>query len=95
MLKRSPRALGLWAGALALAVATGAIVAGDLATLHRRAHQFGSELLGSSVKGREIAGDDRAGGDGERGGADPQAERTGRSLEHGPAFRGTRRGSRA
>jgi len=43
MLKRSPRALGLWAGALALAVATGAIVAGDLATLHRRAHQFGSE----------------------------------------------------
>src|SRR5262249_54040061 len=34
MLKRSPRALGLWVGATALAVATGAIVAGDLATLH-------------------------------------------------------------
>jgi Flp pilus assembly protein CpaB len=43
MLKRSPRVLGLWAGAIALAVATGAIVAGDLATLHRRAHQFGVE----------------------------------------------------
>jgi Flp pilus assembly protein CpaB len=43
MLKRSPRALGLWAGAIALAVATGAIIAGDLATLHRRAHEFGSE----------------------------------------------------
>lgn len=43
MLKRSPRALGLWVGAAALAVATGAIVAGDLATLHRRAQQFGPE----------------------------------------------------
>ena len=43
MLKRSPRALGLWVGATALAVATGAIVAGDLATLHRRAQQFGPE----------------------------------------------------
>jgi len=43
MLKRSPRALGLWVGAIALAVATGAIVAGDLATLHRRAQQFGPE----------------------------------------------------
>jgi len=43
MLKRSPRALGLWAGAIALAVATGAVIAGDLATLHRRAHEFGAE----------------------------------------------------
>jgi Flp pilus assembly protein CpaB len=43
MLKRSSRALGLWVGAVALAVATGAIVAGDLATLHRRAQQFGPE----------------------------------------------------
>src|SRR5262249_54040060 len=43
----------------------------------------------------EVAGDDRAGGDGEGGRADPEAERPGRSLEHGPAFRGTRRGSRA
>lgn len=43
MLKRSPRVLGLWAGAVALAVATGAVVAGDLATLHRRAQQLGPE----------------------------------------------------
>ena len=43
MLKRSPRALGLWAGAAALALATGAVVAGDLATLHRRVQQFGPE----------------------------------------------------
>jgi len=43
MLKRSPRALGLWVGATALAVVTGAIVAGDLATLHRRAQQLGPE----------------------------------------------------
>ena len=43
MLKRSPRALGLWLGAATLAVATGAIVAGDLATLHRRAQEFGPE----------------------------------------------------
>ena len=43
MLKRSPRALGLWVGAAALAVTTGAIVVGDLAALHRRAQQFGPE----------------------------------------------------
>ena len=43
MLKRSPRVLGLWVGAITLAVATGAIVAGDLATLRRRAQQFGGE----------------------------------------------------
>jgi Flp pilus assembly protein CpaB len=43
MLKRSPRALGLWLGATMLAVATGAIVAGDLATLHERAQEFGPE----------------------------------------------------
>jgi len=43
MLKRSPRALGLWVGAAALAVTTGAIVAGDLAALHRRAQQLGPE----------------------------------------------------
>jgi Flp pilus assembly protein CpaB len=43
MLKRSPRALGLWLGATTLAVATGAIVAGDLSTLHRRAQELGPE----------------------------------------------------
>jgi len=43
MLRRSPRAFGLWAGAVALAVVTGAVVAGDLATLHRRAGTLGPE----------------------------------------------------
>ncbi len=43
MLRRSPRALGLWAGAAALALATGSMVAGDLAALHRRAGALGRE----------------------------------------------------
>ena len=43
MLRRSPRALILWMGATVLAVTTGAVVAGDLATLHRRATNFGPE----------------------------------------------------
>lgn len=43
MLRRSPRTLGLWAGAVALALVTGALVAGDLATLHRRAGSLGPE----------------------------------------------------
>lgn len=42
MLRRSPRALGLWAAAAALALVTGSIVTGDLATLHRRADTFGA-----------------------------------------------------
>jgi Flp pilus assembly protein CpaB len=43
MLRRSPRALGLWAGAAALAIATGAVVAGELATLQRRTATLGPE----------------------------------------------------
>lgn len=43
MLRRSPRTLGLWAGAAALALVTGALIAGDLATLHRRAASLGPE----------------------------------------------------
>jgi len=43
MLRRSPRALGLWAGAAALAVVTISVVAGDLAALHRRAGTLGPE----------------------------------------------------
>jgi Flp pilus assembly protein CpaB len=42
VLRRSPRSLGLWAAALALALATGALVAGDLAALHRRAGSLGA-----------------------------------------------------
>ncbi len=43
MLRRSPRALVLWAGAIVVAVGTAAIVASDLATLHRRAGDLGPE----------------------------------------------------
>ncbi|MBM3659683.1 MAG: Flp pilus assembly protein CpaB [Actinobacteria bacterium] len=43
MLRRSPRTLGLWAGAIALALVTGSLVAGDLATLRRRAGSLGPE----------------------------------------------------
>jgi Flp pilus assembly protein CpaB len=43
MLRRSPRAVGLWIAAAALAITTGALVAGDLATLHRRARGLGPE----------------------------------------------------
>lgn len=43
MLRRSPRAIGLWVGAAALACTTGAVVAGDLTALHRRAHSLGPE----------------------------------------------------
>ena len=38
---RSPRAFALRAGAVLVAVATAALVASDLATLHRRARNFG------------------------------------------------------
>jgi Flp pilus assembly protein CpaB len=43
MLRRSPRVLALWAGALAVAVVTAAVVAGDLASIHRRANALGPE----------------------------------------------------
>jgi Flp pilus assembly protein CpaB len=44
MLRRSPRALVLWAAALVVAVVTATVVAGDLASLHRRAADLGPEL---------------------------------------------------
>lgn len=43
MLARSPRALALWIGALAVAAGTATLVASDLATLHRRARALGRE----------------------------------------------------
>ncbi|GMU78681.1 MAG: hypothetical protein AMXMBFR46_14760 [Acidimicrobiia bacterium] len=43
MLRRSPRAQGLWVAALTLAIVTTAVVAGDLSTLHRRAGSLGPE----------------------------------------------------
>ena len=44
MLRRSPRALVLWGAALVVAVITAGVVAGDLASLHRRAADLGPEL---------------------------------------------------
>lgn len=43
MLRRSPRTLGLWAAAAALAITTGSVVSSDLAELHRRARTLGPE----------------------------------------------------
>jgi Flp pilus assembly protein CpaB len=43
MMRRSPRALVLWACAIVVAVGTAAVVASDLATLHRRASDLGPE----------------------------------------------------
>lgn len=44
MPRRSPRALVLWGAAAAVAVVTATVVAGDLATLHRRAADLGPEV---------------------------------------------------
>jgi len=44
MLRRSPRALLLWAGAGVVAIATALLVGTDLATLHRRAGALGPEV---------------------------------------------------
>jgi Flp pilus assembly protein CpaB len=43
MSHRSPRALLFWALAAVIAVVTALVVAGDLASLHRRAHALGPE----------------------------------------------------
>jgi Flp pilus assembly protein CpaB len=42
MSRRSPRAVVLWLGAVAVAIATAALVATDLAALHKRAHSLGA-----------------------------------------------------
>jgi Flp pilus assembly protein CpaB len=44
MPRRAPRALVLWGAACLVAVVTAAVVAGDLAALHRRAAGLGPEL---------------------------------------------------
>lgn len=44
MPRRSPRALALWGAAAIVAVVTAAVVAGDLAALHRRAADLGPEV---------------------------------------------------
>jgi Flp pilus assembly protein CpaB len=42
-MRRSPRVLLLWGAAILVAVVTAVVVAGDLATLHRRARSLGPE----------------------------------------------------
>jgi Flp pilus assembly protein CpaB len=44
MSHRSPRALALWGAAALVAVVTATVVASDLASLHRRASEFGPEV---------------------------------------------------
>jgi pilus assembly protein CpaB len=66
MLRRSPRALALWGAALVVAVLTATVVAGDLASLHRRAADLGPEVdavvatrdlaVGTVVTARDLAG---------------------------------------
>ena len=59
MLRRSPRALALWGAALVVAVVTAAVVAVDLAALHRRAADLGPER-DAVVATRDLAVGDRA-----------------------------------
>jgi Flp pilus assembly protein CpaB len=64
MLNQSPRALALRLAAVVVAVATAGLVASDLATLHRRAHDFGPERsalvarrdlsMGTSIRARDV-----------------------------------------
>jgi Flp pilus assembly protein CpaB len=54
MPRRSPRALALWGAAAAVAVVTAAVVAGDLAALHRRAADLGPEVQ-AVVATRDLA----------------------------------------
>ncbi len=65
MLRRSPRALALWGAALIVAVITATVVAGDLASLHRRAAGLGPERevavanrdlpVGTTVGARDVS----------------------------------------
>lgn len=54
MPRRSPRALALWGAALVVAVVTAAVVAGDLAALHRRATGLGPRV-DAVVAARDLA----------------------------------------
>ena len=54
MSSRSPRALVLWSAAALVAVVTATVVASDLASLHRRASDFGAEVR-AVVATRDLA----------------------------------------
>src|SRR5262245_41650932 len=43
-MRRSPRVLAAWVAAVVVALTTARVVAGDLATLHRRAHDLGKPV---------------------------------------------------
>ena len=63
MSRRSPRALSLWGAAAVVALVTAAVVAGDLAALHRRAADLGPEVdavvaAGDLPVGRVVTGRD-------------------------------------
>ena len=62
MVRRSPRALLLWCAAVVVAIATAAVVASDLAALHRRATDLGAErtavIARHSLPVGTIVGDD-------------------------------------
>jgi Flp pilus assembly protein CpaB len=63
MLRRSPRALLLWTGAIAVAVVTAVVVGTDLAALRRRAHDLGPEVAAAVATrdlptGATVQGDD-------------------------------------
>jgi pilus assembly protein CpaB len=63
MPRRSPRALALWGAAAVVALVTAAVVAGDLAALHRRAADLGPQVE-ALVASRDLAvGRVVAGGD--------------------------------
>ena len=65
MRHRSPRVIVLWFAAIAVAVTTTVVVASDLATLHRHAHDLGPERraviarhdlpLGTTITGGDVA----------------------------------------
>ena len=54
MPRRSPRGLALWGAAAVVAVVTAAVVAGDLAALHRRAADLGP-VVDAVVATRDLA----------------------------------------
>jgi Flp pilus assembly protein CpaB len=66
MLRRSPRALALRTAAVIVTIATAAVVASDLASLHRRARDLGPEVeavvarhdltVGATVDASDVAG---------------------------------------
>jgi len=66
MLRRSPRALLLWIGAVAVTLVTALVVGTDLSALHRRARDLGPEVV-VAVAERDLPVGDTLGSDDLRG----------------------------